>query len=326
MRQLAAPAQMSIGNRYQYGISMSEDCEASTIYYEAAARQTIRFIEDSHGLQGPERRKLNLMGPHAIEESFSLKSAISYEHLYTSTDFVELLDQQGSYGSTESLNFLGFSALMGKGKMQRNLARAYEMFQKALEIDKKDATANYCLGLMHLLGLVPGEEADADLAVKHYQRAGEDARAYNALGVIYYVAPDPFETDPTKLAGFKSIRRDRKKSKQMLKLAAEKNNVQAHFNLGALHLDETEKETFSFSKAYSEFKTAASLGHTLAAYNIGVMHFTGLGTFKSCNVANAFLKHVITMGQDSLDMQKAYKLAEKGMYEEATWLYMELAE
>ena len=57
------------------------------------------------------------MGPYAIEESFSLKSSINYEHLYTSTDFVELLDQQGQYGSTESLNFLGFSALMGKGKM-----------------------------------------------------------------------------------------------------------------------------------------------------------------------------------------------------------------
>ena len=64
----------------------------------------------------------------------------------------------------------------------------------------------------------------------------------------------------------------------------------------------------------------------MAAYNIGVMHFTGLGTFKSCNVSNAFLKHVITMGEDSLDMQKAYKLVEQGMYEEATWLYMELAE
>lgn len=83
---------MSLGNRYQYGISMGEDCEASTIYYEAAARQTMTFIERTHGLLGPERRKLNLMGPYAIEESFSLKNVISYEHLYTSTDFVELLD------------------------------------------------------------------------------------------------------------------------------------------------------------------------------------------------------------------------------------------
>ena len=68
------------------------------------------------------------------------------------------------------------------------------------------------------------------------------------------------------------------------------------------------------------------MGHTLGAYNIGVMHFTGLGTFKSCNVANAFLKHVVTMGEDSIEMQRAYKLVELNKYEEAAWLYMELAE
>ncbi len=34
------------------------------------------------------------------------------------------------------------------------------------------------------------------MAVKHYTRAGDDLRAMNALGVIYYIAPDIFETDP----------------------------------------------------------------------------------------------------------------------------------
>lgn len=68
------------------------------------------------------------------------------------------------------------------------------------------------------------------------------------------------------------------------------------------------------------------MGHTLAAYNVGVMHYTGLGTFKSCNVANAFLQHVVTMGEDSIDMHRAYRLVEKGRYVEATMLYMELAQ
>lgn len=48
--RLAAPAQMSLGNRYQYGMTLAEDCDASTMYYEAAARQTIKFIERTHGL------------------------------------------------------------------------------------------------------------------------------------------------------------------------------------------------------------------------------------------------------------------------------------
>ena len=32
------------------------------------------------------------------------------------------------------------------------------------------------------------------------------------------------------------------------------------------------------------------------------------------------------MGEDSIDMQRAYKLVERGSYAEAAWLYMELAE
>ena len=83
---------------------------------------------------------------------------------------------------------------------------------------------------------------------------------------------------------------------------------------------------FSFSKAYDKFKDAASNGHTLSGYNLGVMHYTGLGTFKSCNVANAFLKHVVTMGENSVDMARAYKMVEQERYLEALWLYMEQAE
>ena len=305
---------MALGTRFQYGITVDEDCDTSTHYYEAAARHTVDFIESTNGLIGPQKLKLSLMGPHAIEEVTNFGNVISSDYLYTSNDVVELLDQQGMYGNADSLNFLGFTALIGKGKVKRDFNRAYELFSKALELDRKDKTANYCLGLMHMLGIVPGKEADADLAVRHYIRAGDDARAMNALGVIYYVAPDPFETDPSALLGFKSIRRDRKKALSLLEKAADKNNVQAHFNLGAIYLDETVPSTFSFSKAYDKFKTAASMGHTLAGYNLGVMHYTGLGTFKSCNVANAFLQHVVTMGEDSVEMGKAYRLVEQGHY------------
>ena len=119
-----------------------------------------------------------------------------------------------------------------------------------------------------------------------------------------------FETDPVRLAGFYGVKRDHKKAMRHLSYAASKGNVQAYFNLGAIHLDPNNEDSFSFSKAYDKFKDAASNGHTLAGYNLGVMHYTGLGTFKSCNVANAFLKHVVTMGENSVDMARAYKLVE----------------
>jgi TPR repeat protein len=73
------------------------------------------------------------------------------------------------------------------------------------------------------------------------------------------------------------------------KKAAHNGSIDAQYNLGSLFLSgssiklpKSESEEiidFSFSKAYDHFKAAAEKGHTLAAYNIGIMHFTGLGTY-----------------------------------------------
>ena len=91
MSRMSAPAQMALGVRFQFGIGVDEDCDTSTHYYEAAARQTFNFIEQTNGLVGPERLKLSLMGPLALEDS-TFSSVISIDQLYTSTDVVELLD------------------------------------------------------------------------------------------------------------------------------------------------------------------------------------------------------------------------------------------
>ena len=208
---------MSLGTRYQYGISTKEDCDTSTLYFEAAARTTVDFIDRTFGLVGPEKKQLNLMGPFAIADSFSFNRVLTIENFYTSTDVVELLDLQGAYGSTDSLNFLGWSTMQGKGKMERNFTKAHQLFQKALEIDENDATANYCIGLLHMLGLIDGEPSNAAKAVKYLEKAGEDSRALNALGVIYYIAPEVFETDPVRQAGFYGVKRDLKKAMKLLK-------------------------------------------------------------------------------------------------------------
>ena len=50
-----------------------------------------------------------------------------------------------------------------------------------------------------MIGISPERQLDAELAVEHLTKAGDDARAMNALGVLYYRAPDVFENDPVKL-------------------------------------------------------------------------------------------------------------------------------
>jgi TPR repeat protein len=67
-------------------------------------------------------------------------------------------------------------------------------------------------------------------------------------------------------------------------VAAEQGNLNSRYNLGLLHLDES-SSTFSFSKAYDHFKFAALKGHTLSAYDAGVMNYLGLGSYKSCSVS-----------------------------------------
>ena len=44
---------------------------------------------------------------------------------------------------------------------------------------------------MYMLGL--GCDKDVPKAVQHFNMAGKDPHSYNALGVIYYEAPDVFE-------------------------------------------------------------------------------------------------------------------------------------
>jgi len=50
---------------------------------------------------------------------------------------------------------------------------------------------------MSLLGL--GTKRDVEEAVRYFEIAEQEPQAWNALGVVYYEAPDQFEQNPTKL-------------------------------------------------------------------------------------------------------------------------------
>ena len=45
-----------------------------------------------------------------------------------------------------------------------------------------------------------------------------------------------------------------------------------------------------FEEAHKYFKKAAENLHLLATYQLAVMHWTGLGTFQSCDLAKAYFK------------------------------------
>lgn len=151
---------------------------------------------------------------------------------------------------------------------------------------------------MALLGL--GQEKDVQKAIEYFEVAAEtDPHAQNALGVIYYGAPDHFEQDLQRLLEFGPVKRDIKRSKKYLEKAANAGNLNARYNMGVLWMDPIDNDHFSYSKAYEQFKFAASQGHTMSSYNLGVMNFIGLGTYKSCKLSLTFLKHVVSVGEQS---------------------------
>jgi hypothetical protein len=135
-----------------------------------------------------------------------------------------------------------------------------------------------------MLGLVGQENGFNDIvsAMAYFEKIPEDPSALNAIGVLYYQAPEYLERDPAKTQGWGSIRRKVDQAWKYLEKASSKDSLHANFNLGCLHLDSNESKTFSLSKAYEKFKLSAVRGHTLASYNVGVMHYLGMGTFKSC--------------------------------------------
>ena len=128
-------------------------------------------------------------------------------------------------------------------------------------------------------------QKDIERAANFFEVNKNDSRSLNALGFIFFKAPDVFEQDPALKNTYGSIRRDMKKAKRFFESSAEKGNVNALYNMGCFYLQsktQIKNITFSFSEAYDYFKKAAEKGHTFSAYNVAVMHFLGIGTFESC--------------------------------------------
>lgn len=54
-----------LGHRYFFGIGVDERCRSSVLYYEEAALEAIKYVEESYGLDVVERKKLSI-GPHVL--------------------------------------------------------------------------------------------------------------------------------------------------------------------------------------------------------------------------------------------------------------------
>lgn len=108
---------------------------------------------------------------------------------------------------------MGIQHVHGTKRIRRDFKKAKECFEKALVIDPNDKESNYYLGLMYLQGL--GIPINVQKSMSFFEKgiAFNDSRSLNALGYIYYEAPDYLEIDPVKLSKFGSVRGNLKKAK-----------------------------------------------------------------------------------------------------------------
>ncbi len=156
-------SQMILGYKYLQGLGVPERCKASVLYYEEAALQAIRYVEESNGLDIVERKKLSI-GPHVLKYQMQVVDSQA-EKAYG--DIFEFLDLKGDYGSADSLAVLGIQHLHGTKRIKRDFERARLSFERALKIDKKDIESNYHMGLIYLLGL--GVQKDIEKAVTYFE-------------------------------------------------------------------------------------------------------------------------------------------------------------
>ena len=64
-------AQTALGFRFDHGLGVAQNCDASVVYYERAARQVISYLERTFALDNVENQKLALMGPAPVEKTMS---------------------------------------------------------------------------------------------------------------------------------------------------------------------------------------------------------------------------------------------------------------
>mmetsp|Transcript_17989 Transcript_17989/g.30625 ORF Transcript_17989/g.30625 Transcript_17989/m.30625 type:complete len:329 (+) Transcript_17989:1159-2145(+) len=306
------------------------------MYYEPVAQHTASYVHQTHGLNIVEKKKLRL-DPQHLDSRIILDENISVNTRQgTQTDLEEFIEYRGEHGNPESLTFKGLQLFLQSERNEQSYKKAYSYFDRAVRIKSTEHQALYYMGLMNLVGY--GREQNIELAFKIFSKKAlkNDPRALNAIGYIYMTAPDSLDLDISKINAFGTLRRDLGKAHEYFTKSSEYDYPNAIFNLGSLYLQDTqfaipgsksgEKVYFSFSKAYSHFKHAAEKGHTLAAYNVAVMHYLGLGTYQSCISANVFIQHVANVGPHVQLLKKAHQLVQEGRHLKAAFMYMELAE
>ncbi|KAL5108440.1 hypothetical protein TcWFU_001101 [Taenia crassiceps] len=279
-------AEMAMGYRYLAGIGVESNCETALAYYRRVAGRVAEQVEN--------RVKAGagpiLMGPTVVR--------------------INLLEErEQAVGGTALSNYFISDDILSYYKFVADSNNVTA--QRAAESGSSLAMAY--LGEMYLVGSpqVPRDEA---LALNYLQRAvsAGNPMALTGLGLAYLHGRAGLTPDPVK-------------AMDLFVKAADQGWPEAQLQLGLLFMG-TLGWKADYKMALKYFTLASQQGNTLAFYNLGQMHATGMGVFRSCNTATELFKNVAERGRWSQLLTSAYLEYWSGNHEVAFLQYAALAE
>ncbi|VDO04498.1 unnamed protein product [Rodentolepis nana] len=308
-------AEMSMGYRYLAGIGVEPNCETALAYYRRVASRVAEQVENRVKagagpiLMGPTVVRINLLEER--EQTAGGTSGTALSNYFISDDILAYYKFVADSDNVTAQVTLGQLYYNGQHGIDLNHKLALFYFKRAAESGSSLAMAY--LGEMYLVGSpdVPKDEA---LALSYLQRAASagNPMALTGLGLAYLHGRAGLTPDPVKAMDY-------------FVKAADQGWPEAQLQLGLLFMG-TLGFKADYKMALKYFTLASQQGNTLAFYNLGQMHATGMGVFRSCSTATELFKNVAERGRWSQLLTSAYLEYWSGNHEVALIQYLALAE
>lgn len=335
-----ARAEMTIAARHHAGIGVPRSCEAACKYYKRVAdkamawirsgppggmsivQEAYRIADEEGGVYG-EGASVVSAGINALKHSVNSDAYASIDDVI---EYLDLMSQKGDFKASFNLGRIYYEGQRG---LERDVevARRYFLTVATKFWRAKDGRVadNAKPGLDKYAGKAAGYIGRMWLRGEgQYRQNFENARKWFERGIKYGDAQSQWGMGLMLLKGY-GIERNIKRASELLKQSANLEFGPAQVALGALYLDQGNKDDLRIASSY--FESAARYGNIEAQYYLAEMIHHGVGRDKTCNVAMAYYKLVAEKAEPFISTwSEANSAYEEGDYELALLNYVLAAE
>ncbi|KAG6579991.1 sel-1 1 protein [Phytophthora cinnamomi] len=300
-------------------------CEAALPLFHKCAEENVHIIVDEGGERPVDVVRLSdeLLLPSGFFDDYGFggadplldENAALHELEYYRAIANNPMDEQ----YPRAMHRLGEIYFFGNpaAHVAPNHALAAQYFRQAAEAGDALAQANYGMLLANGMGV----DRDIPQALLYFNRAARqnEAFAFHGLGVMYFTGNGVPQNVTLALEYFEK--------------AIARGYAESHSFLGSAYLHGDGGVPIDNELAFSHFQAAVDGTDgqsSQALFNLGVMHFQGIGTPRSCSTALPLFR-TVALHPDLLSglpfsLVKAYECYKKGDYLRAYFHYRLVAE